>query len=504
MSFNHAWHGYFPFVAIGYKPENSCHCASLENPGDACPAEVLLIMKKSLGHELGALLRLAGPLISAQLAHALMIFTDTLMMAMLGPQQLAGGALGATCYFIFSIFCTGVIAAVGSLVAIRHGAGASGGVTRLIQNGLWLAMLLGIVSAVCLNGLGPLLPHLGQDPGAASQAMEFLRPLSLALPGYLCFMALRGFTSAIGHPGPVMAISIGGTAANFLINYALIKGWLGLPSLGLSGIGMTTALVSSAMALALALYILMAPHYRLYTLRQGIGRPQRSEMRALLRLGLPIGGTYAAEQGLFTFATLCMGALGSTQLAAHQIAIQTVALAFIVPQGLSYAVTFRVGLHYGAGHPHLSRLSGHLGMGLGAALMLVFALLFWLLPEWIIGLFLDRHDPAFAEIVTLAVSLLAIAAWFELFDGLQSIAMGAIRGLNDGRTTFLIGLSGYWCIGAPLAWLFAFPLGWGAHGVWWGLAAGLAVTATGLVLGFEWKTARLQRPNAAEGAACLS
>ena len=305
-------------------------------------------MKNALGHELGALLRLAGPLISAQLAHALMIFTDTLMMAMLGPQQLAGGALGATCYFIFSIFCTGVIAAVGSLVAIRHGAGDPQGVTRLLQNGLWLALLLGMVSALCLNGLGPLLPHLGQAPDAADLAMEFLRPLSLALPGYLCFMALRGFTSAIGHPGPVMAISIAGTAANFVINYALIKGWFGLPSLGLGGIGMTTALVSSGMALALALYILLAPHYRLYGLRSGLGRPQRAQMRDLLRLGLPIGGTYAAEQGLFTFATLCMGALGSVQLAAHQIAMQTVALAFIVPQGLSYAVTFRVGLHYGA------------------------------------------------------------------------------------------------------------------------------------------------------------
>ena len=448
-------------------------------------------MTFSPGHELRALLRLAGPLISAQLAHALMIFTDTLMMAMLGPGALAGGALGATCYFIFSIFCTGVIAAVGSLVAIRHGAGDSTGGTRLLQNGLWLALVLAIGSALCLNALAPLLPYLGQDADAAEQAMAFLRPLSLALPGYLCFMALRGFTSAIGHPGPVMAISIIGTLANFIINYALIQGWFGLPSLGLSGIGMTTALVSSAMALALALYILRAPIYRRYALTAGLARPQGNEIKALLRLGLPIGGTYAAEQGLFTFATLCMGALGSVPLAAHQIAMQTVALAFIVPQGLSYAVTYRVGLHHGAGRPNLSRLSGRLGMGLGATLMLLFALAFWLLPEWIIGLFLDHHDPAFAKIITLAVSLLAIAAWFELFDGLQSIAMGAIRGLNDGRTTLLIGLCGYWCIGAPLAWLLAFGLGWGAQGVWWGLAAGLAVTASGLLLGFEYKITRL-------------
>lgn len=455
-------------------------------------------MKKSLGHELGALLRLAGPLIAAQLAHALMIFTDTVMMAMLGPEHLAGGALGATCYFILSLFCVGVIAAVGSLVAIRHGAGDPQGVTRIVQSGLALSLLLAVGAALCLNALGPLLPHLGQDPGASLYAMEFLRPLSLALPGYLGFLALRGFTSAIGHPGPVMTISIFGTVANFVINYALIKGWFGLPSLGLAGIGMTTALVSSAMALALALYILISPLYRAYSLRRGLNRLHRREMAALLRLGLPIGGTYAAEQGLFTFATLCMGALGSVQLAAHQIAIQSVALAFIVPQGLSYAVTFRVGQHYGAGRPSLSRLSGRLGIGLGAAIMLLFALLFWLAPQWVIGLFLDQQDPAFAEVVTLAVSLLAIAAWFELFDGVQNIAMGAIRGLNDGRTTFIIGLTCYWCIGAPLAWLLAFPLGWGAEGIWWGLAGGLAGAAIGLSLGFEWKTAprRVAEPGA--------
>ena len=140
-------------------------------------------------------------------------------------------------------------------------------------------------------------------------------------------------------------------------------------------------------------------------------------------------------------------------------------------------------------------------MAVGAALMLLFGLLFWLVPEQIIGLFLDRHDPAFASIVSLAVSLLAIAAWFELFDGLQSIAMGAIRGLNDGRTTLLIGLTGYWCVGAPLAWLLAFALDWGASGIWWGLAAGLAATASGLALGFEWKTRRMlgQTPRLREG-----
>lgn len=454
-------------------------------------------MPQSTRDELVALFRLAGPLIAAQLAHVLMVFTDTIMMGMLGPEQLAGGALGATCYYMLSLFCVGMVAAVGSLVAIRHGAGDAPGATRLLQNGLWLALLLGIGGALCLRSLGPLLPHLGQQPDAAARAMEFLGPLALALPGYLAFMALRGFTSAIGHPGPVMTIGIVGAIANLVINYALIKGWFGLPSLGLGGIGMTTALVSSGMALALALHILRAPAYRDYALLHGLLRPRRAEMGKLLRLGLPIGGTYAAEQGMFTFAALCMGALGSVQLAAHQIAIQAVTLAFILPQGLSYAVTFRVGQHYGAGRAADVRRAGRLGIAGGACCMLVFALLFWLMPEPVVGLFVDRDDPAFAEVVALAVSLLAVAAVFELFDGTQSIAMGTIRGLGDGKTTLLVGLGCYWLIGIPLAWTLAFPLGWGAHGVWWGLACGLACAAIGLTLGFEWKTDRLLRPRPA-------
>lgn len=456
--------------------------------------------------ELLALVRLAGPLIAAQLAHVLMVFTDTIMMGMLGPEQLAGGALGATCYYMLSLFCVGVVAAVGSLVAIRHGAGDAPGATRLLQNGLWLSLLLGIAAALCLRSLGPLLPHMGQQPEVANRAMEFLGPLALALPGYLCFMALRGFTSAIGHPGPVMTIGLIGAAANFVINYALIKGWFGLPSVGLAGIGLTTALVSSSMALALALYILRAPVYRQYRVLRGLLRPRRTEMGRLLRLGLPIGGTYAAEQGLFTFATLCMGALGSVELAAHQIAIQGVTLAFILPQGLSYAVTYRVGQHFGAGRPAAVLRAGRLGIASGACCMLVFALLFWLLPEVVVGLFVDHNDPAFAEVVGLAVSLLAVAAVFELFDGTQSIAMGTLRGLGDGKTTLLIGLGCYWLIGIPLAWSLAFPLGWGAHGVWWGLAAGLACAALILTLSFEWKCARLLRPQVppASGEACLS
>jgi MATE family multidrug resistance protein len=199
------------------------------------------------------------------------------------------------------------------------------------------------------------------------------------------------------------------------------------------------------------------------------------------------------EVGLFAFAALCMGTMGSTQLGAHQIALQIVSVAFMVPAGISYAITMRIGQHYGAGQLLDARLAGRVGLAFGAVAMLCFAMVFWLLPNQLVGLFLDHNDPAFRDVINLAVILLAVAAWFELFDGTQTIAMGCIRGLKDAKTTFLVGLGCYWLIGAPAAWWMAFHLHWGPTGVWWGLALGLACAAVALTLAFEWKMKRMIR-----------
>jgi MATE family multidrug resistance protein len=441
--------------------------------------------------ELRALLRLALPLIASQLAHMLMVLTDTLMMARLSPQALAGGSLGAASYSFVSIFCIGVIAAVGTLVSIRQGAGDVAGAARLTQAGLWLAWLLALLAGLLLWNLSPILLMFGQQPVNVASAREFLILLPFALPGYLSFMALRGFSSAIGRTSPIMVISLVGTVLNYLLNHMLIEGWFGLPQLGLLGIGLVTAVVSTLMALTLAWHIGRHPAYNPYTIRQGLLRPSLAALRELWRLGLPIGGTYAVEVGLFAFATLCMGTMGSTQLAAHQIALQIVSVAFMVPAGLSYAVTMRIGKHYGAGQLGAARLAGRVGIGFGGLLMFAFAALFWLGARPLVNLMLDASDPAFTPVIELAVSLIAVAVWFELFDGVQTIAMGAIRGLKDARTTFLIGLGCYWLIGAPAAWLFAFHLGGGAVGVWWGLALGLACAAVALTYAFEWRMNRL-------------
>ena len=321
----------------------------------------------------------------------------------------------------------------------------------------------------------------------------------------MTFMALRGFTSAMGRATPVMVISLIGTVANFLLNYALITGMFGLPKLGLMGIGLVTAIVATCMALGLAWHIHRHPAYDAYPISKGLSRINLTYLRELWRLGLPIGGTYAVEVGLFAFAALCMGTMGSTQLAAHQIALQIVSVAFMVPAGMSYAITMRIGQHYGGGDLQRARLAGRVGIGCGAVIMLGFSVVFWFLPSQLIGLFLDYNDPAFRPVFELAVSLLAVAAWFELFDGAQTIAMGAIRGLKDAKTTFLVGLFCYWVIGAPMAWMLAFTFGWGPTGVWWGLALGLACASVSLTLAFEWKMRRmLKQERKAQKVAGLS
>jgi MATE family multidrug resistance protein len=447
--------------------------------------------------ELWIILRLAGPLIASQVAHMLMVFTDTVMMGQLGPEALAGGGLGAASYNFITFFCVGVMAAVGTLVAIRHGANDSKGAAQLVQAGIWLAWGMALIAMLLLWNLEPILLQFGQTEANVHMAGQFLITLPLALPGLLTFMALRGFTSALGRAGPVMTISLGGAAANFGLNYAFIHGLFGLPQLGLMGIGLVTALVTNAMALILALHIRRHPAYAAYPIRQGFWQLSRSHLQELWRLGLPIGGTYAVEVGLFTFAAFCMGAMGSTQMAAHQIALQSVSMAFMIPVGISYAVTMRIGQHYGSGNLLLARTAGRAGILFGAGVMLAFGILFWLAPHLIIGLFLDIRDPAFADIVELAVKLLAIAAWFEILDGTQTIAMGAIRGLKDARTTFLIGLGSYWLIAAPAAWTLGFYMNGGAVGVWWGLALGLLCAAIALTWAFEFKTSRLLRQESA-------
>jgi len=434
-------------------------------------------------HELLALLRLALPLIGAQLAYVAMVFTDTLMMGRLGPAALAGGGLGAAVYSFVSVICVGVVTAVANLAAQRRGAGDQEGVAAVTAAGIWIALALALLAGSLLWHSEPLLALAGQPEESRQAAEVFLRGLAFALPGHLLFMTLRGFTSALERPGPVLAIVLGAAGLNALLNLALLHGWGGLPRPGLAGIGAVTAVVMNGAALCLALYITHHPAYAAYPLARYLRRPDRRALGATLGQGLAISGTYAVEACLFLAAALCMGALGSTALAANQIANQLVYLVFMLPAGLSYATSIRIGQHQGAGRPREALLVGRLALASGVLLGLGMALVFWLLPATLVSLFLSRATDS--ALFDLARGLVLIAAWFVIVDGVQAIAQGALRGIGQARLGLLGGLLCYCLVGALGAWLFGVHLAWGPRAVWWSLALGLACAALLLTVMFE-------------------
>ena len=269
-----------------------------------------------------------------------------------------------------------------------------------------------------------------------------------------------------------------------------MHGKFGLPALGLEGIGWSSTIVLWTMFLAIALYIRTQQQFRIYGIFQGFPQFDRGLIQELLHIGLPIGIIAFVETGLFTVTTVLIGQLGVAPLAAHQIALETAGVTFRIPLGIAFATTVRVGQLVGQNNLRGARFAGYVGIALGAIFMCSTAILFWTMPRPIVALFLDVKDPANAIVVELAQVLLGVAAMFQLFDGIQVIAVGALRGLKDTRIPMLIGIFAYWGIGLVSGYVFGMVLGWGAVGLWWGLALGLAVAAG--VLTWRFSTIQLR------------
>jgi MATE family multidrug resistance protein len=266
--------------------------------------------------------------------------------------------------------------------------------------------------------------------------------------------------------------------ANAVLNWALVFGHFGMPALGIIGSGFSTAVIQWLMTLGLAAYALLLPARS----RQRFRRPSRAEFGRIVRIGLPISGMLALEVGVFNTAGVLMGLLGADALGAHQLAINFASLTFMVPLGIAQAATVRVAYELGAGAPAAARRAGFVALALGGALMLLPSVLMLTMPMAIAGIYVDLADPANHGTAILAVRLLAIAAVFQVFDGVQVIAVGALRGYRDTAVPLLIGAFGYWGVGFAASWALAFPLGYGAAGLWWGLALGLAIVAVLLTI----------------------
>jgi MATE family multidrug resistance protein len=325
---------------------------------------VASVVSSALSHELRATLRLAGPVVAAQLAHISMSFVDTVMVGRLGPEALAGVALGHTVFFFFAIMGMGMVRAVGPMVSQAVGAEAPVAAGRSVRQGLWLAGGLGAVILVILSTIEPVLRWTGQEPTAIDGATAYLNAIRWGILPFLGFAALRSFVEGLSRPLPVTIIAFIGVGVNIAANEVLMFGYWGLPALGLAGTGWASTIVFSALFGLLALFVHCTAPFSDYEVFTRLREPDPATLRELVWVGAPMGASRGVESSLFMVTTVMMGTLGTTALAAHQVALQCAAFAFMVPLGIGMAGTVRVGQAAGAQDEAGARRAGGMAMGL--------------------------------------------------------------------------------------------------------------------------------------------
>jgi len=435
------------------------------------------------------MLVLALPMIGTQLAQMAMGFTDVLMLGWLGPEALAASALGLTLYYMVFTLAMGPTLAISPVVAQAFGRSRHDRRTarRAVTMGLWLVALMMVPAWPLLWFAEDLLLAIGQNPKLAAMSGEYVRALMWGLPFALSFIVLRGFISALDRPEPALWVTVGAIALNAVLNYGLIWGHFGLPALGLSGAGLATTIGSIVQVVVLAVWVVRDRQFRTYRVFARIAQIDLRMMRELARIGAPIGVTLAFEGGLFFVASFAMGYFGTAQLAGHQIAVNVASITFMVPLGLSMAATVRVGQFQGAGDHDGLRRAGWVAIIMAAAFMTVAAIAIWFAPQAIVGLYLAR-TPENAAAFDAAMVLLALAAAFQLGDGVQVAAAGALRGLKDTNGPMWIAATAYWAIALPVALGLAFWAGWEGRGLWTGFIVGLSLAAVMMSARFWWKT----------------
>ncbi|MCC6829509.1 MAG: MATE family efflux transporter [Novosphingobium sp.] len=436
--------------------------------------------------ELGATLRLSGPLALANMLQMAVYAIDVIFVARLGQEALAASSLGVSLFVLIVFGCTGLTGAVAPLVAAELGRRrhAVREIRRSVRMAMWLAVGCGLAGMViCLAGESLLL-LTGQDPAVAALAARFLAVLAFCLVPMLVSNVLRTFVATMGRPVFATLITALAIGVNALGNYMFVFGRLGAPALGLEGSALSSVITAVATVAAYAIAIGADRRLRRFRIFGRWWRPEWSRLREIVRVGLPIGMTLVAEAGLFSGAAFLMGRIGAAELAAHTVALQIAAFFFQVPFGVAQAATIRVGYHFGAGDAAAIARAGQAALAIGFAFVGISASAMLFVPELILSAYVDVAAPANAGMVVLAVQYLAVGAAFQLFDGAQAVAAGVLRGLQDTRMPMVIALAGYWLPGFGTAVALGLFTPLRGTGVWVGLAVGLVFVA--LLLLWRW------------------
>lgn len=414
-----------------------------------------------------------------QAGQVLIQLTDTAMIGHLGPLPLAGAALAGTFLMFALYFAYGVLGAVAPRVAQAFGAGDDRGVAAAARAGTALAVIVGVAMALTLSATVPLLPRLGQPPEVVDVAGSYLLLVAWSLPAAMVAVVLGQAAEAVNRPWPVFAATVAAVATNALLDWLLIFGHLGCPRLGLAGAGIATLAARVLQALALAAWIARHRHLRQWW---SGARSERGMLSELFGQGLPVAVQDVLEGGSFAVGSLLVGWAGTTALAANQVTLGIASLAWMVPISLSLATSVRVAHAAGAGDMPTVRRTGIAALVLGAALMTACAAIYTTC-----GLHLARIFSADEAVVTLAGTLITIAGIYQISDLVQSVSLGALRGLLDNRVPMIANAVCYWGLSLPTVYLLTVVAGWGALGVWVGYLPWMALTG----LFFMWRFLRL-------------
>ena len=419
------------------------------------------------------------PLVAGNVATLSMSFVDTVMVGHLGARELAAVGLGGAIWMTYTLFVIGMTMVLAPLISHLTGEGRRSEVGALVHQMFYLSLLMGGLLWLALNGGQLLLFWVGVEPDIIPLVVDYLQAIAWGAPFFSLFLLLRFASEGLSLTRTTMYFGFLGLLVNIPVNYILIFGHLGFPQMGAEGAGYASALVQGLQGIGIALYVWLNPLFAGTRIFSPLQRPDWGELARLLYLGMPIAISVFIEGSLFGAIALLLGALGTTVVAAHQVAINFSGLLFMIPLGLSMAITVRIGNAVGRADMVGVRGAARAGVVLVMMTQISGALLILLFAEQIAHLY--TSDQA---VITLVMELLVLAAIFQIPDGIQVATAGALRGLKDTRLPMFYILIAYWGIGIPTGYYLGRYLGYGAAGMWWGLIIGLSVAALLLALRF--------------------
>lgn len=458
-----------------------------EQPNSSTIITSDMVAGSSRWAEVRQLLIIGWPIIVAQISQTGMGFVDTLMSGHYGAHDLAAIAVGSSIWLPIFLASSGVLMATTPLVAHLVGANRVAKTSSILAQGWLIALILGLLSIVIMHNSAPLLHWMQVAPDLAAKTDAYLRAISWGFPAILLYQVIRSYSEGFGKTRPIMKIAILGLIANIPLNYILIYGKLGLPELGGVGCGWATAIVMWLMFAVGIFYLLRSPNFQDADVFHGTRLPRAVALTRFLKLGLPIGMALLIEVSMFAIIALLLADLGEIIVGAHQITISFTGMVFMVPLSISMALTIRIGQQLGARNPEGARYSASTGAIITVCFAAVSATSMVLLAPGIAALYTENP-----EIISIAVSLISIAALFQFSDAIQVACAGALRGYKDTNVPLLIVFISFWVVGLPLGYTLArtdiITPSMGPQGFWVALVIGLTISGALLAQRLIWKS----------------